>query len=153
MTVKLLFFLTSKQILLLEFLFQLLHGFVRNKLKEQLVILQQVFIQFSTLQISGNTTLLQYFDYSCGVEFFLKKTNCAFWNYLSISGCKLFFDFFAFSSSVSQIMSQVILALDARMKIQGLPSPGSNVLFLPIFCNVYYPPAPYKTNQEFNFFS
>lgn len=49
-------------------------------------------------------------------------------------------------------MSQVILSLDARMKIQGLPSPGSEVLFLPIFCNVYYPPAPYKTNQEFIFF-
>lgn len=86
-------------------------------LKEQLVILQQVFTEFSTSQVSGNITLLENIDYSCGVEFFLKKTNCEFRNYLSVNGCKLFFDFFAFSSSVSQIiMSQVILALDTRIK-------------------------------------
>lgn len=57
-----------------------------------------------------------------------------------------------FSSSISEvIMSQVVLALDTRIKIQGLLSPGSDVVFLSIFCNIYCLPAPYKTNQKFNF--
>lgn len=85
--VKLLFCLTSKQIQLVKFPFQLLHGFVRNEntfLKVryylQLVILQLVFTQFSTSQVLGNVTLLTNIDYNFGEEFFfLKKTNCEFW--------------------------------------------------------------------------
>lgn len=121
-------------------------------LKEQLVILQQIFTLFSTSQVSGNIILLENINYICGVEFFLKKINHEFWNYLLSMGasCSLIS---CFNSSISQIiMSQVILAHDTRIKIQGLPSPGSDVEFLSIFCNIYYLPAPYETNQECNFF-
>lgn len=77
--VKLLFCLTSKQIQLVKFPFQLLHGFVRNEntfLKEQLVILQLVFTQFSASQVLGNVTLLNNIGYNFGEKFFfLKKAN------------------------------------------------------------------------------
>lgn len=83
MKVKLLFCLTSKQIQLVKFPFQLLPGFVRNEntfLKEQSVILQLVFTQFSTSQVLGNVTLLNNIGYNFGENFFfLKKTNCEFW--------------------------------------------------------------------------
>lgn len=49
-------------------------------------------------------------------------------------------------------MAQMILALDTRIKIQGVPSPGSHVVILSNFSNIYYLPASYQTNQKFNFF-